>query len=201
MSTHKILKIKPKNIEIFKKNDDYYDYLHKGHLGFVGRDGLIDIWSDESLNCGYVFKILSSIEDKLKYAIASLCGNTITVNGEMKPITTPLQTEKNLKKILSVANELYKSDFKRAATGFKFPNAFVRTRKYHHEVIDDFKGVIADDSKGLLKAFLTKEGIDIAEFVSNPLYVVITDTKESTYEKYKELKLIDEDVIVEEFTI
>lgn len=186
----------------------------------------IKIWSDSDLNFGrYPFEILSNVDDKIRYAIASHC--TYMDNETCKTFVEDL--EEQLRKVypdfkgIELPTEYYRL-FK-DKDGNVLRNGDVHFDKWldedHEEgqwfyvdkdgnkqiaiETDEFceepvYGYVDHQSVGMLDKFLEEEGISLIEFITNRKYSVIIDGDEYCFfDKAKESGLVDLENITKEF--
>lgn len=200
MSSHRIFKITTKNIDIVKK-DEYYESFHLGWLGFFDNKRQLKLWDESKLMFGYHFHIVASVEDKIRYALASASGNTVSVNDRIY-IAKDAPNQEWLKEIINIINKVYKERLDGIIIEeIRFPELYQYDRGDGASIYEDFMGIVASDSKDLLKKVLKEENITLEEFIEDPTYLLVTDDKEhSTYEKYSKMGLIDESVIIKEYT-
>lgn len=153
----------------------------EGHL-FVTSSGVMPIWSDDTEFIAG-FKILSTKTEKLLFAMASLCGQVLMPDGE----TIIIHEEENISRnIVQIQNII-----KKIKPGFKkFDLRDNSAAKY---------GLIKASTDGLLEKFLDTHKITLEEFVDNARYEVLTDCGGSMFEQLKRLKLIDMDLVEEEY--
>lgn len=210
--------------DIVTSYDDYQEDDSK-ELLYVKKDGEWDVWGE--LYFGRGFQVMSSLEDKTRYAIAEFCGNYTGNSDEIK--------KEYLDEILNILNSvipkltgihLHKKyvDIYEDLEGNELPDEEVLTNwdvskqsamrhfykrdgkihpakrtEYCYE-IPDVEG-IDHQSRGLLTQFLKTEGISLEEFLLNKKYVIIEDSDETCL--FKELKrsgLFNKDNIVKEYT-
>lgn len=197
-------------------------------LFHINKEGVWDIYCSEELSFQrYPFELLSTVEDKARYAIAEYCGEYTRYTDEEKvnfindliallnevisgvwDIDLPKQyidvfKDKN-------GNEVSKSHYVfrdgEAEEDGKRKYAYADLNGIKHEVFWDCEVESLDipgidrQSAGLLTTFLKKKGITLKDFLFNKKYKVIIDGDEyDVWNKLKESGLIDLNDIVEEF--
>lgn len=153
----------------------------KGYI-FVSAEGDAHAWSSE-LEFINGFEILSTKIDKLFFAIASFCGQAVMPDGTVIIIHETENTEKNIVQIESIMKKI-KPNFKN-----------------FHFVDEDFAkyGLIKASTDGLLEKFLNTHNITLEDFVMDAKYEVIIDCGNNTFKQLKKLKLIDMNLVEEEY--
>lgn len=162
------------------------------------------------------FDLLTSFNDKLRYAIASLCGSYTE-----KEVADKIFEDEFLPIIKEVLLEVVSVDFIHGKRTFYYdfdrneipgdiwddetgePYCCDDNEKNHPEDREEDLieyGYVDHQSMGLLKGFLKEEGISLKEFLTNKKYVVVIDGDEyCTFDKLKEANLINLDWIVKEY--
>lgn len=188
-----------------------------------------EIWQDDDLNFGrYPFEILSDLEDKIRYAIASYCSYKSRKYCEafISKLTDIIREElPDFKKIIVPHNsgpvfldihgqELEKDEvhwdrYETDEESGKEESVYVYTdeqgNKHDATRADywkdyDYFGYVDHQSSGLLQGFLEKENITLKEFLFNKKYIVIIDGDEyCMFDKAKESGLINMSNIQKEF--
>lgn len=205
-----------KNDRVLTEEDfkDYPEhlYIHNGELDLSWRE-------EDFVFDRHPFKFLCTFEDKLRFVIASLCGNNYNTDKketfetilntvkiicpEVKSIKLPKSyssvwfDEKNCEYIAdSIVH--YNYDTKRYYYIKNGNEWTVQPTDMEKEV--PFYGSIDHQSSGLLQRFLLREGITIKEFLENKKYVVIIDGDEyCDWDSFKYSGLIDIKNIEKEF--
>lgn len=163
------------------------------------------------------FDVLRSFNDKLRYAIASLCGGYCKREDADK-----IFDEQFLPIIKEVLPEVCEVEFREGERHVFYDDDGNEIEpKWDHQTMEPYyidkngKKKEADDewiedgrdygyvdhqSVGLLKGFLKNEGITLKEFLTNKKYIVIIDGDETdTFGKLKKAKLINTDEIVRQY--
>lgn len=186
----------------------------------------IKIWSDDDLSFGRSpFEILSDVDDKIRYAIASRCSymDSETCKSFVEDLEEKLRKVFPDFKGIELPKECYR--LFRKQDGSELKNSDVHFDKWIDENHDkgqwyyfdenDNKqiaietdkireeyvyGYVDHQSVGMLERFLQEEGISLIEFITNRKYSVIIDGDEYCFfDKAKESGLINLENIVKEF--
>ena len=200
-------------------------------LFYINKEGVWDIWGSEDLSFQrYPFDLLSTVEDKARYAIAEYCGEYTRYTDEEKvnfindliallnEVIPRVWDIKLPKQYIDVYKDVDGNEVSRSHYVFRDREAEGEDgkRKYAYQDLDGVKHEVFWDyseespnipgidhqSAGLLTTFLKKKGITLKDFLFNKKYKVIIDGDEyDTWGKLKESGLIDLNDIVEEFGI
>ena len=195
-------------------NDDY-DYPLK-------MNGVLKIYSNEDLEFErYPFRILSTLEEKVMYTIASYCGfEGQKVSEEFVKSLEDILRDKieGFKKIELPEN--YAAEFKDTdgnilsnddvfydrTEGKKYFYCYRDRDGVKHDAVPTGKtirhkyyGYVDHQSSGLLQNFLSTNGIPLSDFLLNRKYIVIIDGDCGEFCKMKKSGIIDLDTIVQEF--
>lgn len=218
-----------KNDHILTQDDiatSYKDYQEdelKEYI-YINKKGEWDVYGE--LYFGRGFKVMSSLEDKVEYAIAEYCGKYSDYTDEEK--------SQKLNEIQSILASVIPG-----LTGIDIPKEYEdayedlegneldpddvlenwevnRQSAMRHFYIRDGKkhpaklcgswetlriGGIDHQSMGLLPQFLITEGITLKDFLLNKKYVVVEDSDELNYfDELKQSGLFNKDNIVKEYT-
>lgn len=204
----------------FLKMEDFEDYPE--HI-YLHKDGEWNLaWDKEKLDFErYPFKFLCTFEEKVQFAIASLCGGYIKQekrDEQFKLIVQAVQTiNPNIKsiKLPKVEEELYLDE-----KGERIPASIVHYdsdtdknfyildgHKWHVTETDlyhkvPYYGYVDHQSSGLLEEFLKSENITLVDFLGNRKYVVIISGDEyCDWQAFKYSGLINIANIEKEFGI
>ena len=210
--------------DIVTSYDDYVEDESK-ELLYVDKDGEWAIYGE--LYFGRGFKVMSSLEDKAKYAIAEFCGNNTGNSDEIKKeyldeilnilnSVIPKLTDIHLhKKYVDIYEDLEGNELpdEEVFTNWDVSNQsamrhfYKRDGKIHPAKRTEYCYEIPDvdgidhQSMGLLKQFLKTEGISLEEFLLNKKYVIVEDSDElCLFEELKRSGLFNKDNIVKEYT-
>lgn len=186
---------------------------------YIWEDGEFKIWDDDDLNFGrYPFQILTTFEEKLCYAIASLCGG----------YTDEEEADQNFEMLENIAKK-YIPELKCIILPERREPIFIRedgteigpsgvwpedddefylhngkekervTRSDYINVLPEY-GYIDHGSSGLLQSFLDKNNISIRDFLVQKKYIVIIDGDEYyEWAKLKRSGLFNVNKIVKEY--
>lgn len=159
---------------VIKKCDDYMmpEQIKEVYLNNKNK---IDFWEDDLEFGRHPFRVLTMFEDKLAYAIASLCN-------------WRRSKEKTFAGIERVVMEIVPG-----CEGIELPCV----QWYGDEEPKTYYGSVDED---ILSPFLKKRGISLKEFLTNKKYMVIVDGDEyCIWEGMKEEGLINRGAIEAEF--
>jgi len=150
------------------QGSDYF-YIHE--------DGDHNIYLDDNMYDDYpTFKILSSIDDKISYAITALAMIRYT-------------TENSRKKLLSLIETMlydYNSDIKSITWNFwNRRNTYGRMNFINAKKFEQFLNTIDSDFNCALYKFLF-----------NPIYSVIINDNRNTFSLIKSLGILNEKVVI-----
>lgn len=187
------------------ETDFSYGLEHENH---------IDVWSEEDLTFGrYPFEILSTLEEKVCYAIASYCGymnrkfcesfveKLVGIIREDLPDFKEIILPKENKRVyLDIdGKELTEDDvhYRNTDNGHIYvyvddKGAEWEAEETDYTVQEDYYGYVDHQSSGLLEGFLKKNNITLKEFLFNKKYIVIIDGDEyNTFGKACKAGIID----------
>lgn len=186
------------------KSEDFEDYPEKI---YVHKDGEWNLaWDKEELDFErHPFKFLCTFEDKVKFAIASLCGGYIDKEKQKEQFNLIVQTVQSINpKIKSIKLPEKEETLYYDEKGKLIPDSIVhfdyendryyyilnghecnvaKTDLYHQT---SYYGYVDHQSSGLLEEFLKSENITLVDFLRNRKYVVIISGDE--YCDWDELK-------------
>lgn len=203
----------------FKSNDPYpddYIYMYNGK------------WQLRDVEDGYgryPFQLLTTFEEKFKYALCEFCGDYYGDEDEFyekynelervaSEIVPGLEKLDIYTKDVDIyldkdGNEIKYKDLKYDGWDSE-ENAteyyYIDTNGEHQKAIIDTKnylevpaiGMIDHQSHGLLTNFLKDKGITLEEFLTNKKYVICIDGDEyCTFDKYRRSGLLDKNFITE----
>lgn len=198
-------------------------------LFYINKEGVWDIYSSNELSFQrYPFELLSTVEDKARYAIAEYCGEYTRYTDEEKvnfindliallnEVIPGVWNIKLPKQYIDVYKDVDGNEVSRSHYVFRDREAEGEDgkRKYAYEDLDGVKHEVFWDyseespdipgidhqSAGLLTTFFSQKGITLKEFLFNKKYKVVVDGDEyDTFNKLKKSGLIDLNNIVEEF--
>lgn len=180
----------------FLKKEDFDDYPE--HI-YIRKDGTWNIsWNEEELDFErHPFKFLCTFEDKVKFAIASFCGNHCdqeecdknfaliisavqTIYPDIKSIELPLISEDLFfdEKGEYISESIVHYDYGNERYFYINDGHEWNISKtdFNHRV--PYYGNIDHQSFGLLQNFLESENITLVDFLGNRKYVVIIDGDE-----------------------
>lgn len=178
------------------KSEDFEDYPENI---YVRKDGEWNLaWDKEDLVFErHPFKFLCTFEDKVKFAIASLCGSYVkrenceeqfnlivqavqTINPNIKSINLPKKEEDLFydKKGEYIPESIIHYDYDNDRTFYiKDGHEWnVEKTELFHKV--PYYGYVDHQSSGLLEEFLKSENITLVDFLGNRKYVVVIDGDE-----------------------
>lgn len=139
---------------VVKKENEYYTQEEMAERMYLDDNGMWKIWGDDDLHFGREpFQCLGDFSEKVKYAIASLCG----YNDNAK------ETFDNIVKLVH--------EICPACTDIILPTEY----SYEDDSNTTYYGYVDED---ILSSFLAKENITLKEFLSNKKYIVIVDGDE-----------------------
>lgn len=160
---------------VVKKNGEYFNEAElREHIWL--HNSMWSIRDDEDITFGRApFDCLSRFEEKVRYAIASLCG-------------WHEDKEERFREIELLVKELIPE-----CTGIILPNV----HWYGDEEDKTYYGGVDED---ILSPFLRAEGITLKEFLTNKKYVVIVDGDEyCIWPSMKEAGLVNTEEIEKEY--
>ena len=225
------------HVFVVTKNDNHvtanelrYSYNNKSEERiYLGKDGKIWYHDMEDGFGRYPFQILTTFEQKVKYALCEYCGfyypdedvfdenyNMIRdIVKEVLPEFTDFDIRKEEYDIYldKDGNALKHSQLEYAGYNKETNEDYYmykdkETGKMMNAVLDEKEvlelpniGMIDHQSSGLLKKFIKKKGITLKEFLTNKKYVIVIDGDEyCDWKRYKKSGIINNDFIVEEFS-
>lgn len=201
----------------YKENELSWDMREKNE---------IHIWSDSDLSFDrYPFEILASIDDKVRYAIASFCSykddeycenfvkDLESKLREIYPEFTEIELPKEYRPVFKdqEGNEIRWSNVhfdKYLDENEEEPQYYYRDKDDNKQIAVDTGeekyyydyGYVDHQSTGLLQGFLKEKGISLIEFITNKKYLVIIDGDEyCCFENLRESGLFDFDKVIEEY--
>ena len=209
------------------KNEGYYTEKELREDLYVSKDGSISLYDLEYDRSP--FRLLITFKDKLKFAIASLCGQyenynskeiaeikfkgiekivnelipevkRIDLNGRM---CIPFEDEDGREYYLD-SNKVH-SEGKIGEERYYVWDKEEGRKRYLKETNDEAAwygdyGYIDHQSSGLLEEFLWANSITLKDFLAKRQYIVIIDGDETLeFEKLMTFGIIDKDKIAEEF--
>ena len=198
------------------------------HMYINKKDHTVDFYKSDLEFGRSPFQILSSFEDKVRYAIAAFCGDYSGFSDEEKL--------KNFNEIIGIAHEIFPeledinlpmqditiytdingNDLKDEDVFYNFDvskeSAFYRFYKdengkkhpakdsgYYYETPEIYG--IDHQSATLLESFLNREHITLRDFLLNKKYIVVIDSDEiCMWDMLKRSDLLNKDNIVFEYT-
>ncbi len=206
--------------------DFIYDGDYPEDYVYLNKDGELSFLNDVREGYGrYPFKILTTVEDKLQYAMCSYLGRLYPDDPEFEKLYNmfddmvreiiPGCTGLNIHKYdfdlyTDVdGNEILRKDLKydhwdkeNDITVYYYldKNGNKQIAKLNEETYMDAPeiGAIDHQSNGLLQNFLKDKNIDLKEFLTNKKYVVVIDGDElQDFRKYLKSGFINKDFITE----
>ena len=158
---------------VVKKENEYYTQEEMTERMYLDDNGVWEIWDEEDLHFGREpFQCLGDFSEKVKYAIASLCG----YNDNAK---------ETFDDIVKLVHEICP-----ACTDISLPSDYRPLDRTYYGYVDE----------DILSSFLAKENITLKEFLSNKKYIVIVDGDEyCIYESMKRCGMINTDNIEKEY--
>lgn len=203
--------------ESWDENKEYL-YIHKGKL--------TSVWDNDLYFGRSPFELLTSVEDKTRYALASFCGDYSGHTDEQKvnyyneilealnSVLPELEEIELPTKIIRIYTDLEGKELpeEEVYTNYEVSKEsamrhfYKRDGKKHPAKLSDqyyetpnIQGV-DHQSSGLLKSFLEKHNISIKDFLLNKKYIVVIDGDEyNAWSEFKRSGLVDLNNIVEEY--
>lgn len=184
---------------VVKKKSEYITEDEVKDQIYVGKDGMLHVYHKDLYFGRSPFQVLTSIEDKIFYTLASMCyykGDKV-YEEVCDTIRSYIPEFKDIE--LTIEASTHSKDY---YTKESMDNRF---GEGNYTDIGDYYvswgydiGSVDED---ILSGFLKKENISISEFLTNKRYIVIVDGDE--YCIYKDMKrcgLINKDEIEKEYT-
>lgn len=158
---------------VVKKENEYYTQEEMTERMYLDDNGVWEIWDNDDLYFGRTpFQCLGDFCEKVKYAIASLCGYNDDARETFDDIV------KLVHEICPACTDIILSS-----------NYRLLDETYYGHV-----------DKDILSDFLAKENITLKEFLSNKKYIVVVDGDESCiYQSMKRCGMINTDNIEKEY--